>query len=97
MNINPFIDLISEVFDLYQYVIISSIIMSWLISFGVVNRFNPVVAKVSEILYKLTEPLFRRIRRKLPDFGGIDIISPIIVLLGMWFIKRVLYTYFYSR
>ena len=94
MNINPFIELIAAILDLYSYVLVFYIILSWLTSFGVINRFNPAVAKVSEILYKATEPVLRKIRRHVPDLGGIDI-SPIVVFLGIWFIKRVLFTYFY--
>lgn len=95
MNINPFVELIAAVLDLYWWVLMFWIILSWLTSFGVINRFNPVVSKVSEVLYKLTEPVLRRIRRYMPDLGGIDI-SPIVVMLAIWFLKRVLYTYFYS-
>jgi YggT family protein len=94
MNINPFIELFVAILELYWWVLMLSVILSWLSSFGIINRFNPVVAKVSEVVYKLTEPLLRRIRRYLPDLGGIDI-SPIIVLLGIWFLKRVMYAYFY--
>lgn len=72
-----------------------SVVLSWLTAFGVVNRFNPVVAKASEVVYKLTEPFLRRIRRYMPDLGGVDL-SPIILLLALWFLKRVLYTYFYK-
>ena len=99
MNINPFIELLVAVLDLYWWVLVLSVILSWLTAFGVINRFNPVVAKVSEILYKLTEPLLRRIRkgvmRYMPDLGGIDL-SPVILLLAIWFFQRVLYTYFYK-
>jgi len=95
MNINPFIELFVAVIDLYWWVIMFSVVISWLTSFGVVNQFNPIVAKVSEVLYKLTEPFLRRIRRYMPDLGGIDL-SPIVLLLGIWFLKRVLITYFYT-
>ena len=95
MNINPFIELIAAVLDLYWWVLMFWIILSWLTVFGVINRFNPAVAKASEVLYKLTEPVLRRIRRYIPDLGGVDI-SPVFLLLGIWFIKKVMFTYFYT-
>ncbi len=99
MNINQFIELLVAVLDLYWWVLVFSVILSWLTAFGVINRFNPAVAKISEILHKLTEPLLRRIRRVimkyLPDLGGMDL-SPVILLLAIWFFQRVLYTYFYK-
>jgi YggT family protein len=95
MNINPFIELAAAILDLYYWVLMFWIILSWLMAFGVINKFNPVVAKASEVLYKLTEPVLRKIRRHMPDLGGVDL-SPIILIFGIWFIKKVLFTYFYK-
>ena len=95
MNINPFIELAAALLDLYYWVLLFWILLSWLIAFGVINRFNPVVAKAQEVLYKLTEPVLRKIRRYMPDLGGVDI-SPVVLMLGIWFIKKVLFTYFYK-
>lgn len=95
MNINPFVELFAAILDIYWWVVLFAVIMSWLTSFGVINRFNPAVAKMSEVLYKLTEPAMRRIRRYMPDLGGIDL-SPMVLLLGIWFLKRVLFTYLYK-
>lgn len=53
------------------------------------------VAHVSDALYKLTEPVLRRIRRYMPDLGMVDL-SPIVVFIAIRFISNVLYTYFYS-
>lgn len=95
MNINPFITLITTVLDLYGWVLLAWIIISLLISFDIINRYNPVVSKVSEFLYKATEPVLRRIRRYMPNIGAIDL-SPIVVFLLIRFINNVLYTYFWS-
>ncbi len=95
MNINPFIDLIIAILNLYGWVLICWIIISFLISFEIINRYNPIVSKVSEALYKMTEPVLRRIRRYMPDLGPIDI-SPIIVFLAIRFISNLLYTYLYK-
>lgn len=95
MNINPFIDLISQALGLYSFILISWIILSILVSFNVVNRHQMLVSKIYEVLYKLTEPLLRRIRRYMPNIGAIDL-SPIVVFLGINFIQSALYTYLYN-
>jgi YggT family protein len=88
----PFIELILYVIDLYKWIVIAQVIMSWLIAFGVINTYNRVVAQISEVLYRLTEPALRPIRKLLPNFGGIDI-SPIILLLLLWLIQREIEEY----
>ena len=95
MNLNPFIDLIIVVLKLYTWVLVAWIIVSWLLHFNIINRYSNFVAKLSQVLYQLTQPVLRPIQRVLPNFGGIDI-SPIIVFLIIRFIINVLYTYFYA-
>lgn len=80
---------ISYLIDLYTYVIIAGVIMSWLIAFGVINAYNPMVRSIWQGLNAVTEPLLGPIRRALPNMGGIDI-SPIILLLACFFVQRVL-------
>lgn len=87
--IGPILGLIDIVLGLYVWILLFSIIMSWLISFSVVNTNNRFVYVVSDFLYKLTEPALRPIRRFMPNFGGLDI-SPIILLLAIWFVRDVL-------
>ncbi len=85
-----FVDLILEtLFRLYFYVVFGSVIYSWLIAFNVVNPYNNVVRTIGTALNRLTEPLLRPIRRTLPDLGGIDL-SPIVLLLLMFFLERFL-------
>ena len=79
---------ISYLIDLYWYVIIASVIMSWLLAFGVVNAHNPTVRGVWQGIQALTEPLLRPIRRILPDMGAVDI-SPIVLLLLCSFLQIV--------
>ena len=88
----PVIELLVYVIDLYKWIVIAQVIVSWLIAFGVINTYNRVVAQVSEVLYRLTEPALRPIRRLLPDFGGIDI-SPIVLLLLLWLVQREIIEY----
>jgi YggT family protein len=71
---------VSYALGLYQFVVISAVVVSWLIAFNVVNPYNLFVRSLWQALTALTEPLLRPIRRLLPDLGGIDI-SPMILLL----------------
>jgi len=80
---------ISYVVSLYEYVVIASVIFSWLIAFNVMNPYNPVVKAIWDAVQRLTEPLLRPIRRMMPDLGGLDL-SPIILLLACFFIRSVL-------
>lgn len=77
--------------DLYWWVIIASAIFSWLYAFNVVNSRNQFVGSIGNMLYRLTEPALRPIRRFIPDLGGIDI-SPIILLLLLFFLRQFLLT-----
>ncbi len=79
---------IAGIINLYIWVIIIGAILSWLIAFDVVNRRNRAVYTIADALYRLTEPALRPIRRVLPDLGGLDI-SPVILILGLIFIKDV--------
>jgi YggT family protein len=88
------LDLLLLVLDLYTYVIIAVAIMSWLIAFNVINIYNDLVRSIWNFLNALTEPVLRPIRRLLPNLGGLDI-SPIIVLLIIFFIERVIQYYLY--
>ena len=73
--------------DLYWWIIIASAIFSWLYAFNVVNSRNQFVGSIGNMLYRLTEPALRPIRRFMPDLGGIDI-SPIILLLILFFVRQ---------
>ncbi len=78
--------LILQVLKLYSYVVIANVIISWLIAFNILNTQNKFVYSILELTYKLTEPFLRRIRQFLPNLGSLDI-SPIILLLLIWFIE----------
>ncbi|HTZ79708.1 MAG TPA: YggT family protein [Stellaceae bacterium] len=84
--------LVHTVIQIYVWVLIAAAIMSWLISFNVVNTYNRVVASLSELFYRLTDPALRPIRRMLPNLGGIDI-SPVILILLLYFINNLIYEY----
>ncbi len=82
------ISFIVLVIDLYIWVVIAGAILSWLIAFNVVNTNNRFVYQVADMLYRVTEPALRPIRSILPNLGGIDI-SPVILILGLLFIRDV--------
>src|SRR4029077_11823539 len=84
--------LIDKVINIYTWVVIASAIMSWLVAFGVINVRNQFIRVVVDLLYRLTEPGLRPIRRFLPNLGGVDI-SPIILLLGLYFFQSLLHEY----
>ena len=85
IEILSFIDFL---LNLYIFVLFAAAILSWLIVFNVVNTRNPAVAMIGEFLYRVTEPVLRPIRDRLPNFGGIDV-SFIVVILIIYFIQWV--------
>jgi YggT family protein len=89
---HPLIWLIVTIIDIYVYVLIAAVVISWLIAFNIVNRQNNVVRQINYALYRLTEPVLGPIRRLLPDLGGLDI-SPIIVIIILYFIRYLVVYY----
>lgn len=77
--------------NIYTWIIIGSAIFSWLYAFNVVNTSNRFVSAIGEFLYKATDPVLKPIRRILPNLGGLDV-SPIVLLLLIFFIRRFLWT-----
>ncbi len=84
--------LVLQILKLYSYVVITNVIVSWLIAFNVLNTQNRFVYAILEFSYKLTEPFLNKIRRFLPNLGSLDI-SPIILLLLIWFIEMCMKLY----
>ncbi len=78
--------LVQMVLSLFVWVLVISAVLSWLIAFNVVNTRNQFVATVADVLYRVTEPVLRPVRRVLPNLGGVDV-SPIIVILLIWFLN----------
>lgn len=87
--IDPLFRILFIVIDLYIWVVIISAILSWLVAFNVVNSYNKLIATVGEVLYRLTEPVLRPIRRILPTLGGVDL-SPVVLILILIFAQMVL-------
>ena len=87
--INPFIWLVLTVIDLYMWIVIISIVLSWLVAFNVVNTSNRFVYMVGDFCHRLTEPALGRIRRYLPTFGSLDL-SPVVLILLLIFLQRLI-------
>ncbi len=81
--------LLDTVIGLYITALIVSVVLSWLVAFNVVNTTNRFVYMVGDFLYRMTEPALGRIRQVVPNLGGIDI-SPLILILGLAFVRRLL-------
>ena len=90
-----FLMLIDRIIDLYVWVIILSAVLSWLVAFDIVNMRNRFVYLVGDTLNRLTEPVYRPLRRFLPNMGGLDL-SPLIVILGLWFLRDIMWELFQS-
>ena len=84
--------LVLQVLKLYSYVVIANVTTSWLVAFNVLNTSNRFVYSILEFTYRLTDPFLNRIRRFLPNLGAFDI-SPIILLLLIWFIEMCMKLY----
>ena len=84
--------LILQILKLYSYVVIINVVISWLITFNILNTQNRFVYSILELSYRLTDPILNKIRRFLPNLGSLDI-SPIILLLLIWFLEMCMKLY----
>lgn len=82
----PIIGLVQIVLEIYTFIIIAQVILSWLVAFNVINTTNRIVYMIGDFLYRVTEPVMAPVRRVLPNLGPVDL-SPIVVLLVIWFIQ----------
>ena len=90
---NAFLWLIDTMVTLYIWILIAAAVLSWLVAFNVVNPHHNVVRIIGEALYRLTEPALRPIRSVLPNLGGLDI-SPVILIVGLIFIRKLIFDIF---
>ena len=88
------LDVILKALEIYVWLLIAAAVVSWLIAFNVVNTRNQVVAMLADFLYRITEPALRPIRNLMPNLGGIDI-SPVILILIIYFLEQVILRYIY--
>ena len=84
--------LVDNIINIYIWVIIINVILSWLITFNVLNTQNRFVYLLMDSSYKLTSPLLDRIRKFIPNLGSIDI-SPVVLILLLVFIRNLLFEF----
>ena len=82
--------LLIQILDLYWWIVIINVIISWLIGFNVLNTQNRFVFTVLNATHQLTDPALNKIRRFIPNLGSIDI-SPVVLILLLVFIRNLLF------
>ena len=85
--INPFIWLVLTFIDLYMWIVIIGVVLSWLVAFNVVNNTNRFIFMVGDFTHRATEPALGRIRRYVPNLGGMDV-SPMVLIILLMFLQR---------
>ncbi len=93
MTLNPIVFLLYQVINIYIWLLIISVVMSWLVSFNIINASNRFVYMVGDFLNRITEPLLAPIRRFLPFMGGLDI-SPVVLIMLLYTLQYSLIYYF---
>lgn len=97
--IAPVIEVLIAILDLYWWLVIIQAVTSWLIAFNILNTHSRPVSMIIDFLYRVTEPALRPIRQFVPILGGLDI-TPVVLLLIIWFIRmelRQLEFYLFTR
>jgi len=85
----PIVKIVIFVLNIYWWILIASAVFSWLVALRVINTYSRPVSVIGDFLYRATEPVLRPIRRVLPNLGGLDM-SPIVVLIVIWFVEMEL-------
>ncbi|MDB5673144.1 MAG: YggT family protein [Sphingomonas bacterium] len=87
--------IVEVLLNILWWIIVIQAVMSWLIAFNIINTWNDTVRSVWNALQKMTDPLYRPIRRIMPDFGGLDL-SPLVVLLIIYILMTIILPYIYN-
>jgi YggT family protein len=85
----PLLKVLHAALNIYYWVVIIAVILNLLVSFNVINPHNPFIRSIGRALHQMTEPALSRIRRVVPSFGNIDV-SPVILILGIYFVQWVI-------
>lgn len=83
------LQIIDLLLSVLMWIIIIQAILSWLVAFNVINTYNDFVRQLLYALDRITEPLYRPVRKIMPDFGALDL-SPMVVLLIIYIIRNIL-------
>ena len=87
--LGPFLRVVLIAIDLYMWVVVIGVVLSWLVAFNVINTSNKFVYMIGDFCHRATEPILGPIRRRLPNLGGLDI-SPLVVILGLIYIEYLI-------
>lgn len=90
MLLVPFFDTLALVIDIYFKIVVVEIVLYWLIHFNMITISNKYAEKFMKILKKLTEPVYKKIREKIPAYAGLDT-APFVLLLALFFVARLIY------
>ncbi len=89
MLFNPITALVLYILEFYGYIVIAAVVVQWLMIGRIINTSNDIVRAIVGFLFAITEPVFRLVRRFIPPVGGFDL-SPIVVLIAIWFVRYVI-------
>lgn len=92
---NAIVWLALTILNIMWWMVIVQFILSWLIAFNIINTSQPLIYSVVDFLNKVTEPLYRPIRRHIPLVGGFDL-SPLVLILAIGFTQRIIISLYYS-
>ena len=84
--------LVLQILKLYSYVVLANVIISWLVAFNILNTQNRLVYSILDFTYRATSPILDKLKNYIPNLGQIDI-APVVLLLGLWFIKLCMQLY----
>lgn len=85
----PLLTVISVALNLYWWVVLVAVILSWLVAFNMINTHNQIIRTIGNIVHQLTEPVLRRIRRVIPNAGNVDL-SVIVLFLLILLLQQVI-------
>jgi YggT family protein len=87
---------VNAVLGIVEFIVIAHVLTSWLVNFQVLNLRQPLVSQLWYLLNRLTDPLYRPIRRLLPNMGGLDL-SPMVVILVIFFLHQLMKNYYVAN
>ena len=82
--LGPFLRVVLIAIDLYMWVVVIGVVLSWLVAFNVINTSNKFVYMIGDFCHRATEPILGPIRRRLPNLGGLDISPLVVILVLVW-------------
>lgn len=82
------------VLDIFFWIIILQVVFSWLIAFDIINIKNPQAQNLIRLITRITDPVYKPLRKFIPAIGGIDI-TPIIIILGISILKNIIAQIFF--